>query len=111
METSASRRDLDFPIGVFVGVALIVGSAAYLGETAILMTLLTFTGGFGTVFGFALLNRWLDARGITGYARLGTNVVAVVVVLAGLMVTDLFFAVAGNIVGAVACLAAAVSDS
>jgi hypothetical protein len=72
-------------------------------------TLLTFTGAFGTLFGFALLNRWLTLTGIGAYARFAVNVAALLAVLVGVAFTELFFAVAGNVAGAAACLSVALA--
>lgn len=107
MEPVTTRRDFDMPLGVGVAVALILGAAAYVGATEILITLLTFTGAFGLLFGFALLNRWLSRLGIGGYPRVAVNGAALLGVLIGVAASGLFFAVAGNIAGAGACLAAA----
>ena len=107
MPPMISRPDLDMPVGILVGAILILGCAVYAGETALLATLLTFTGAVGTLFGFALLNAWLQAGGAGGRAKVMANLAGVAVLLVGVALTDLFFAVAGNLAAVAACLTAA----
>ena len=107
MPPMISRPDFDMPVGIFCGAGLILGCAVYAGETALLATLLSFTGAVGVLFGFALLNAWLAAGGTGNRAKIAANLLGIAALLAGIALTEYFIAVAGNIAAVAACVTAA----